>query len=48
MDDWMMELRRSSSAWARDPFVASRRRVISPAVPRCAYARLSTYGRFPL
>ena len=42
MDDWMMELLRSNSAWTRDPFVASHRRVISAAVPRCAYACLST------
>lgn len=42
MDDWMMELRRSNSARARDAFVGSHRRVISAAVPRCAYASLFT------
>lgn len=42
MDDWMMGLRRSNSGWARDPFVASHRRVISAVVPRCGYASLST------
>lgn len=42
MDDWMMELCRSNSAWARDPFFASHRRVTPAVVPRCACASLST------